>query len=174
MRIIGIDNGFYGGLVVIDNSINILKKVMPIITYHIDGKNKKKEKVKKTRHDLDGHKIKDFIKEVNPDFVWVEKAQPFPKQGGVTNFSIGGTFNRVRGILEALDIRHEFAHPRTWQKVMFVGMAKTDTKKMSYMACCRLWPSVDWCVDGKPHSGLTDAALIAEYGRRTLNGQLMR
>jgi len=165
MKILGIDNGFYGGIVGLEKFGVGCTYTMPIITYDIG--NKKKRKI---RHDLDGPEIARLFKFLKPDFIWIEKAQPFPKQGGVSNFSIGGSFNRIRGIVEALEIRHDFTRPQAWQKVMFVGMAKTDTKKMAYMACCRLWPRVDWKVNGKPHSGLCDAALIAEYGRRVLAG----
>lgn len=171
MKILGVDNGYYGGLVMIDGSGHVLhQKAMPILTYYITGKNKRKETVQKVRHALEGKEIRDFIYKTNPDFVWVEKAQPFPQQGGVSNFSIGGSFHRIIGILEGLDIDHDFAPPRKWQKVMFAGMIKGDTKKMSYIACSRLWPEVDWHVNDKPHDGLTDAALIAEYGRRVLSG----
>jgi len=53
---------------------------------------------------------------------------------------------------------------------MFEGMAKTDTKQMSYLVCSRLWSCYDWKATPrckKPHDGLTDAAMLAEYGRRT-------
>lgn len=162
MRILGIDNGYYGGIVGLEKFGVGYTGIMPIISY--------RNSTKKLRHDLDGPEIVKLFKFLKPDFIWIEKAQPFPKQGGVSNFSIGGSYNRIIGIVEALEIRHDFVHPRVWQKVMFVGMAKTDTKKMAYMVCCRLWPRVDWKVKDKPHSGLCDAALIAEHGRRVLAG----
>jgi hypothetical protein len=49
---------------------------------------------------------------------------------------------------------------------------RIDTKAMSELACKRLFPDVkftatDRCT--KTHDGMTDATLIAEYGRRKVH-----
>jgi len=190
MRILGIDNGLQGGLVLIDDAPEnrgiVLKLVMPTTEYVTSTHKKRREYNEK--------EIVDILKDLNCedkiiDHVFIEKAQAMPTrikqngimkklpQGTVASFSTGLGYGILRGIISALEIPYTRVHPKTWQKEMFRDMPKTDTKSMGFIVCSRLWPSVNWLATArskKPHSGLTDAALIAEFGRRTLNGQLMR
>lgn len=60
---------------------------------------------------------------------------------------------------------------RTWQKVMFAGLGKVeDTKAASIVRVKQLFPGVNLrpgeCK--KDQDGLSDAILLAEYGRRQL------
>ena len=55
--------------------------------------------------------------------------------------------------------------PQEWQRVMLAGQPAGS----EYLVAARLWPQAEWRVSErsrKPHGGLVDAALIAEYGRR--------
>jgi hypothetical protein len=55
-----------------------------------------------------------------------------------------------------------------WQKVMLPGCAKGDTKPAALARARQLWPAESWLASprcSKPHDGMIDAALIAEYGR---------
>jgi hypothetical protein len=57
---------------------------------------------------------------------------------------------------------------KKWQNALFSGIEYDDTKKASALVAKTLWPNQDW--RGTPrsrvaHDGMTDAALIAEYGR---------
>ena len=173
MRIVGIDNGLSGGIAIVQHAALIATSVMPVISYKSGKKNKR-------TYDLG--EIVSIIENIKPAHVFVEKAQAMPSfskggkqspQGGVTNFTTGYSYGAMLGILAALRIAYTIVHPRTWQKVMFMGMPKTDTKKMSYIVCQRLWPNADWKATPRcriAHDGKTDAAMIAEYGRRTIAG----
>lgn len=162
MRVIGIDNGLDGALVCLTPK-DIAKLVMPTL----GGGDTKRE------YDVDS--ILGFILCYRPDHIFLEKAQAMPGQGVSSMFSIGNGYGIMRGIIGALKIPHTLVHPKTWQKVMFKDVAKTDTKAASVAVCKRLFPQLDWKATErckKPHDGLTDAALIAAYGMRELKAAL--
>jgi hypothetical protein len=58
--------------------------------------------------------------------------------------------------------------PQAWQKHMLPGCPRGETKPMALAKARQLWPdealqATDRC--RVAHSGMVDAALIAEYGR---------
>lgn len=82
--------------------------------------------------------------------------------------SMWDSYGAIRGILESRSIRHHRITPQQWQKRMMPGCAKGDTKPAALAKAQSLWPHESWLVtprSTKPHEGLIDAALIAEYGR---------
>jgi len=160
MRIVAIDNGLDGAIALVEGLSLLDCVVTPTVT------------VKASKREYNGNEIVAIIERMRPDHVILEKAQSMPGQGVASMFSIGLGYGLYRGILTALGIPHTLVHPKTWQTVMFRDLPKSDTKAMSYIVCMRLWPSHSWLASPrchKPHDGLTDAALIAEYGRRLLD-----
>ena len=82
--------------------------------------------------------------------------------------SMWDSYGCIRGILESRGIRHHRIAPQQWQKKMLVGCAKGDTKPAALAKARQLWPQETWLASSrcsKPHDGMIDAALIAEYGR---------
>ena len=159
MRIMGIDNGLDGGLVVVEDNKIVASMVAPTVN------------VKASKREYNGAGIVTFLHASKPDHVFIEKAQAMPGQGVSSMFSIGLGYGMYRGILTALYIPYTLVHPKTWQGLLFRDLPKGDTKAMSYIVCMRLWPQYDWKASErckKPHDGLTDAAMIAEYGRRMI------
>ncbi len=157
VRILGIDPGFEGGMVLLDGMVVAEMATTPTQP----GANGNNEYDKK--------EILDLLWRWKPEMVVLEYQQSMPKQGVVSTFKIGEGYGMWQGIFAAMQTRLEIVHPRTWQKVMFEDMAKQDTKAASAIVAARLWPGVDWRRTPKckaPHDGLTDAACIAEYGRR--------
>lgn len=109
-----------------------------------------------------------------PDHVFIEAAQlrgkaPASKQGAVS-------LARCQALFEmACCVRrypYTIVSARTWQIVMFAALGKIDdTKAASIMIAKRLFPGVNLrpgeCK--KDQDGLSDALLMAEYGRRQLS-----
>ena len=160
MKILGIDPGLDGGFAGIFPEGAVLACPIQTIT------------IKASKREYDIPAIVRFIKQVNPGHVFIEKAQAMPGQGVSSMFSIGNGYGIMRGVVVALGIPHTLVRPKTWQKEMFKDLPKADTKAMSYIACQRLWPTNSWLASPrckKPHDGMTDAALIAEYGARQLD-----
>ncbi len=105
-------------------------------------------------------------------FVYIEKAQPMPKNGAVSMFNYGVHYGELLGTLVALSIPFETVPPTTWTKVIHQTKSKTMTaKEKTLQAIQRLYPNIS-LVDPeserakKPHEGIVDALAIMEYGRR--------
>jgi len=159
MKIIGIDNGLDGGIVILgDSGLVVEKHITPVIG--VSGKGKR-------AYDVPGMTriLRPYTENTK---VFIERAQAMPGQGVSSMFSIGYGYGLWTGILTALAIPFEVVGPRTWQGQMFAGINKTDTKRASAVVASRLSPQTDWRANEKcrvPHDGLTDSYCIAEYGR---------
>lgn len=106
--------------------------------------------------------------------MFIEKAQlrgaaPASKQGAVS-------LARCQALWEMACVSAGYSYTivpaRTWQRTMFAGLGKVaDTKAASILVAKRLFPRVDLRPGQcrKDQDGLSDALLIAEYGRRQLH-----
>lgn len=99
---------------------------------------------------------------------FIEKAQSFPKQGISSAFNYGQHFGELLGVLMAFGIPHTLIAPGTWTRKMFVGAKPGSPKSKALEVARRLFPEINLVPEGckKPHDGIVDALLIAEYGRR--------
>lgn len=101
--------------------------------------------------------------------------------------SAKGTFNfgfiagLIEGVIATISLPYTKVNPKIWQKEMFRGVnvitkpsttGKTqviDTKKMSFLASHRIFPTVDLRRTSKcknEDDNFSDSLLMAEYGRR--------
>lgn len=101
--------------------------------------------------------------------------------------SAKGTFNfgfiagLIEGVIATIRLPYTKVNPKIWQKEMFRGVnvitkpsttGKTqviDTKKMSFLASHRIFPTVDLRRTNKcknEDDNFSDSLLMAEYGRR--------
>lgn len=154
---IGIDNGLYGGIVILNDFGYIEQRyVMPVI-----GSAKK---------EYDLQYIADIFKSIYDTSIYhvsLEKSQPFYKDGAKQAFKTGYGYGCMQGVLNALRISYEIVAPKEWQKKIFKGMNTNDSKTNSALFCQRKWPEYNWRVSEKSkqiHYGLCDAACIAYYG----------
>jgi len=158
MRVVGIDAGLRGSVVLLVDGAIARKTVMPVIDI---------KKGKSLKHEYDIPAIAKLLRELAPECVFIEKQQAMPLQGGVSMFSIGLGYGILRGVTVGLGLSHYIVHAKTWQGVMFKDCAKTDTKAMAAIICGRLWPLEDFRATDrskKVHDGHCDASLIAKYG----------
>jgi hypothetical protein len=150
MLVVGIDPGKDGGFVGLsDEGAFMCAAVMP----------------------EDVREIMDYLGEWEPSHVFLEKAQAMPKNGAVSMFNYGMGYGILRGVLLTMAIPHTLVPPGTWTRMMHAGASGKEAKKKSLEVARRLFPTADLRkpVSGKkPHEGIVDALLIAEYGRRTL------
>lgn len=104
----------------------------------------------------------------------LEKAQAYPKQGVVSVFNYGCHYGILQGIIISLSIPFSLIPPRTWQKNMiFAFNKKLDAKEKALLSANRIfkkksnfWLETSRCK--KPHDGMIDAALIAEFCRKQI------
>jgi hypothetical protein len=102
---------------------------------------------------------------------YVEKQQPLPPTHGGTaaNFARGYNMGILEGILVAISMPYTVVAPRRWQTAMLADVEGTDTKARALRAVRRLYPKQDLRrseLAKKPDSGVVDALLIADWGRR--------
>lgn len=109
-----------------------------------------------------------------PHMAYVEQAQAMPKQGVTSMFNYGVSYGKVLGWLEAFGMPYQLVKPRRWQAEIHRGYAGDSPKAKSVTAASRLFPGHDFRASDrarKPHMGVLEAALIAEYGRRHYNSK---
>lgn len=102
--------------------------------------------------------------------VALERAQAFPKAGVSGMFRYGCGYGGILGVCAALAIPVTLVAPAKWHRMLCTGNG--NPKARAAEAAGRLFPDVTLTVGKgrKPHEGVVDALLIAEAGRRLLNG----
>lgn len=134
------------------------------------------------KNELDYKELSDLIRDLriahscNVHVVF-EKLGVIFGSGKSTAFSMG----YQSGAVEMACIAHGMSYTKVravdWQKQMLQGVdeitkagsTKRDTKAMALVAIKRLFPSLELTFGQratKPHDGLVDAVLMAEYARR--------
>jgi crossover junction endodeoxyribonuclease RuvC len=151
--ILGCDPGLDGGLAAL-NDDGLELTVMPVV---LVGK----------KRQIDEDLLVGWFRRqaMRPVHVIIEAVHAMPGQGVVSMFSFGTSWGLVRGICAGLGLSYELVRPQEWQREMLCGRPKGS----EYLVASRLWPQAEWRGSQwsrVPHSGLVDAALIAEYGRR--------
>ncbi len=106
-------------------------------------------------------------KELNEDrcFAYLEKVWSQPGDGGRQAFAFGQNYGYIEMALTAAEIPYEYITPTKWQKEFGLtrtnkSETKTQKKNRHKAAAQRLFPQV------KVTHAISDALLIAEYGRR--------
>lgn len=159
MRLLGIDPGKDGGLaLLVDRAIEKLA-VMPVI------------KGAKTKKLFDLPTLRNFVIAWQPDLVAIEKQQALPAKlgGGSANYSRGYALGMLEMLAACQGFRYALIAPRSWQSDVLRDTNTTDTKQAALVVAQRLWPNQKWTMTDlarKPHDGVIDACLIAEFARR--------
>jgi hypothetical protein len=154
MRIVGIDPGKDGYIVLLENGVFKQAVPMPVVQHG-------------NKRELSPESICEALLDFNPDRVYIEQQQPFSKQGVVSTGSTMYGMGLLVGICVGKWIR-VLVRPQKWQKA--VGIKKKDaddTKNRAILKAQELFPHVDLrrterCK--KPHDGFADALLIAYFG----------
>jgi hypothetical protein len=166
MKILGIDPGLTGGLVLLnDDGTVTAKHIMPTVAL-------KKGKM------VDFFGLVDDLAYLCPDLIVCEEAWGFgsaDRGGSQAAFKFGRVY---QCILTCLDVychthsgtRYELVTPQRWQKELFGACPKgTDKKAAALQYVQRRWPGQTWIATVRcttPHQGLVDAGCLAEFAYR--------
>ncbi len=160
-KYIGIDPGLKGGIAIIDDEDigRIELHIMPVIG----------------DKDYDIQALKNILRlHRDAALVVVERQQCMPGEGLSRVFKTGSGFGILLGLLAGLELRYDVVPPQKWQRQLYVGMRHgQDPKVSSEIVAKRLFPTADFRRSERAHvaaDGLTDAACIAEFARRTMRG----
>lgn len=153
--ILAVDPGLSGGLAIRTGALGVITEAMPVCAGEID--------LAGLTRWLRAHA--DSI-----DMAYVEKVHSMPAQGVSSSFKFGDGFGSVKGILTVLGIPFELVTPQKWMKVMHAGVSpELGSKERSQLACSRIFPGLDLRESPrcrKPHEGMVEALLLAEFGMR--------
>jgi crossover junction endodeoxyribonuclease RuvC len=146
MKLIGVDPGASGAVVVLEDDVPIEWMEMPTV------------KVGSATR-VNAAALAEFF--YKSEHVYVEYVHSMPKQGVASSFNFGHSVGTVMGVLGAMDIPHTLVTPQAWKKA--AGLIGTD-KDAARARALQLWPS--WRALDKKGIGqaLADAALSARYG----------
>lgn len=97
----------------------------------------------------------------------LEKVGAMPGQGVVSMFNFGQSVGYIKGVLESFRIPYQEVTPQKWKR----EFSLTSDKAKSAEVCRKLFPDVSLLATPrckKPHDGMAEALLMAEYARRKL------
>lgn len=148
MKILGIDPGASGALVLLENGKPIEWTEMP--TTKVGSATR-----------VNPAALADFIAMSCATHVYIEQVHAMPGQGVVSMFNFGHSCGTVMGAVGAVGIPYTMVTPQAWKKA--AGLIGTD-KDAARSRAIQLWPA--WRDLDKKGKGqaLADAALIAKYG----------
>jgi len=172
---IGIDPGKTGAIVILEKEKEPKIYVIPTIKNELD--------IRELVNIFDN-----IFKESSDIHVVIEDVHAiFGASAGAT-FEFGKICGILEGMLACYKVPYTKIQPKIWQKEMWIGVSEVrnlskinkngkeskgriDTKAMSLIAAKRLFPNVKLTDPKssratKPHSGIFDALLIAEYCKR--------
>ena len=147
---IGIDPGKNGGIACIDMESGI-RYTVPYSD---------KALIDMSRHESYGGNTNHII-------CCLEKVGAMPGQGVVSMFNFGQSVGYIKGVLEAYRIPYQEITPQKWKR----EFGLTSNKAASAEVCGKLFPDIDLLATPrckKPHDGMAEALLMAEYARRKL------
>jgi hypothetical protein len=156
--IVGIDNGISGGLVALSEMGPVVSMLpMPV-------------KAAKKGNEIDPVGVWNWLKELGPrDKLVVVIEEPGGSKSASAAKSMSGSFHTLRTICELKGLSYHRITPQSWQKALLVECKAGDTKKAALLIAKLRWPDDSFLATKRskvPHTGLVDAALIAEYWRR--------
>ena len=156
MKIIGIDPGLNGAIVIMENNKVLSVFDMPVMS---EGKKNKRQ--------LNSAQLVRIIKEntlANDDInVVVEQVNAMPGQGVTSMFNFGQTFGAIKGVCAALELPIFFVRPAKWKKHFELINASKDSSRTKVI---EMYPTLSNDL-AKKDVNKSDAILIARYFSET-------
>ena len=155
MTIIGIDNGVSGGLASLTEDGDIINRIaMPI-------------QASKRGQEIDVIAVWWWLKEQG-ESLGVAIEEPAGSRFPTMATSMSGSFHSLRTILVLKKVTFHRITPQSWQAKIIPDCAKGMTKPRALAKARELWPKENFLETEKckkPHDGIIDALLIAQYAR---------
>lgn len=167
---LGVDSGLYGGLAALSPIAGIQPiSITPMPLMKVEGKPQ-----------MNVRALVQWVLDTFPHgecHVWIEKCPKHARsQAGMR--SQGITYGRLLGIFEAR-FPHMIVHRvrcgrelAGWQRSMLGSFTAETSKTRALEVATELWPEMEWPRNRNEvvRDGIVDACLIAEFGRRQIEG----
>ena len=159
MTIVGVDPGLSGALFFIDPARPSTGEAvdLPIHVLTRGGKKKRELDIAGLIGILTSHRL---------DHVFLEQVGAMPGQGVSSVFAFGKTYGVILGVIAAHTIPLTLVAPAVWKRALAVPKAKDGARARASQLlpdAAHQWPRVH-------HHSRAEAALLALYGARKLNG----
>lgn len=150
MRVLGIDPGISGALVLIDTDAGTVAcEPMPV--------KKERKSDGGWRSLVDEDRLVDIIVGWAPDVSWIEDVYSRKGEGPVGAFSFGQSKGVLRGALAGCRVPRRYVSPNKWKTDLKVG----DTGFLITLRCNKLFPA---CAALLKSEGKREAAMITLWG----------
>lgn len=165
MKVMGIDPGITGGIVVLnENGFLDFAVRTPVVQF---GSGAKRQ--------YDVQAMACLVRDVGDTcaelIVSIERVGAMPNDGKVGAFNFGKGYGLWLGICAAIGIPYVEVTPQRWQARMLAGLPRGKNTKTSAVTRAKsLFPNIP--LKAKADWGMADAALIAEYLREVRKGEI--
>ena len=157
MRILGIDPGLNGAIVIMENNKVLSVFDMPVMS---EGKKNKRQLNSAQLVNI----IKEYLKKEEEIVVVVEQVNAMPGQGVTSMFNFGQSFGMLKGICSAMQLPMFFVRPAKWKK--YYNLINSE-KDASRTRAIEIFPSFSSQLSKKKDSNKADAILIASFYHET-------
>jgi crossover junction endodeoxyribonuclease RuvC len=157
--IVGCDPGLTGALFFIDPRNPVTGQAIDLPVHRLvrGGKKKRELDIAGLIGILTAHRL---------DHVFLEQVGAMPGQGVSSVFAFGKTYGVLLGVVAAHTIPMTLVAPAVWKRALSVPKAKDGARARA----SQLLPEAAFQWVLKKHDGRAEAALLALYGVRMLNG----
>lgn len=166
---IGVDPGLAGGIAILEDDSDEPVALVPMPVIEPPTRGGKRQG--RTVYDVD--EIVAILRrsvDTGPCRATIERLHPMPLKlgGAIANYNRGAAFWLFVGLFKMGGIPFHPVRAQMWQGAMLEGVPGADTKARSLAAAALRFPSA--CLlptsrSRKPSDGLSDALLLAEFGR---------
>ena len=161
MRVLGIDPGVSGAVVIINVNGDAAAQLVAAIEVPLTGV--------KAKRRVDVIALRDWIAQHTPQHAFIERAQAMPRQGRSSGFAYGRCTGALEAVIVCAGVPMTIVEPALWKK--FHGLRGGD-KESGRQRAMQLFPTAHAELARKKDHGKGDAMLIALYGvqRHLLGG----
>jgi len=153
MKIIGVDPGLSGAIVILENNKVLKLFEMPVMA---EGKKNKRQ--------LNSARLVNIFRENSSNneevAVVVEQVNAMPGQGVTSMFNFGQSFGAIKGVCAALNLPIFFVRPSKWKKHFELINSSKDSSRTKAI---EMYPSLADQLDKKKDVNKSDAILIARF-----------
>ena len=153
MKIIGVDPGLSGAIVILENNKVLKLFEMPVMA---EGKKNKRQ--------LNSARLVNNFRENSSNneevAVVVEQVNAMPGQGVTSMFNFGQSFGAIKGVCAALNLPIFFVRPSKWKKHFELINSSKDSSRTKAI---EMYPSLADQLAKKKDVNKSDAILIARF-----------
>jgi Holliday junction resolvasome RuvABC endonuclease subunit len=157
VKVLGVDPGVHGALVVLDTDTDTLAAVedMPIVSV-------KRTSARGQSNLISESHLAGLVSVLSPDVAWIERVHAMPKQGVTSSFNFGLGFGLVLGVLAASKVPFFLVSPTEWKREFRLG----PDKQQARILASRRFPHSAMAFARVRDDGRAEAALLAVFGAK--------